>query len=101
MSTHNIYFHGEIFIFSYFFMKTYVVGTHKKQITEAFLMSTHNMFSWRNKKKYYMATPPPISGDIMLPCYHNTIYTLSILTHYLLTVYIPYSYLLMCRNMAE
>ena len=29
---------------------TYVVGTHKKRLGEALLMSTHNMFLWRNKK---------------------------------------------------
>ena len=33
------------------FMKTYVVDTHWKCLTEALLMSLHNMFSWRNKKE--------------------------------------------------
>ena len=28
--------------FSYFSMKTYVVGTHYKHLSEAFLMSTHS-----------------------------------------------------------
>ena len=32
-------------------MKTYDVGTHKKHLSEALLMSTHNMFSWRNITK--------------------------------------------------
>ena len=33
-------------------MKTYVVGTHKKHLNEALLMSTYNIcgFSWTNKK---------------------------------------------------
>ena len=31
-------------------MKQYVVGTHQKHLSEALLMSTHNMFLWRNKK---------------------------------------------------
>ena len=30
-------------IFSYFFMTTYVVGTHLKDLLEALLMSTHNI----------------------------------------------------------
>ena len=30
------------------------MGTHLKCFTEALLMSTHNMFSWWNKKKYLL-----------------------------------------------
>ena len=30
--------------FSYFSMKTYVVGTHEKCLSEALLMSTHNVY---------------------------------------------------------
>ena len=37
--------------FPYFRMKTYVVGTHSKCLTEVLQMSTHNMFPCRNKKK--------------------------------------------------
>ena len=32
------------FLFSYFSTKTYVVGTHKKRLDEALLMSTHNIY---------------------------------------------------------
>ena len=38
---HNIFFIS--------LQKTYVVGTQKR-LAEALLMSTHNMFLWRNKK---------------------------------------------------
>ena len=31
-------------------MKAYVVGTHLKCLTKVILMSTHSMFSWRNKE---------------------------------------------------
>ena len=34
----------DLYIFSYFSKKTYVVGTHSKRLTEAISMSTHNMF---------------------------------------------------------
>ena len=37
--------------FSYFSMKTYVVGTHEKRITEALLMSTHNICFCRELRK--------------------------------------------------
>ena len=40
--------------FSYFCTKTYVVGTHLKRLTEALLMSTHNMFLCRYKKNIYL-----------------------------------------------
>ena len=37
--------------FSYFPMKTYVVGTHKKHLSKALLMSTTTyVFLWRYKK---------------------------------------------------
>ena len=39
-------------------MKIYVVGIHKKQLREAILMSTHNMFSERNKKKNILLISP-------------------------------------------
>ena len=32
-------------IFLISLLKTYVMGTHKKRLTKALLMSTHNMFS--------------------------------------------------------
>ena len=35
--------------FSCFFTKTYVVGTHKKRLIGELLLSSHNMFLWRNK----------------------------------------------------
>ena len=38
-------------IFSYFFPKTYAVGTHQKHLCKALQMSNHNMFLGRNKKK--------------------------------------------------
>ena len=47
-------------------MKTYVVGTHQKCLTKALLMSTHNMFSVRKKKKYL---PKTILSTSMLYCY--------------------------------
>ena len=28
------------------------MGTHQRRLSEAFLMSTHNMFLWKNKKNY-------------------------------------------------
>ena len=31
-------------------MKASVVGTHKNRLADALLMSTLNMFSWKNKK---------------------------------------------------
>ena len=37
----------DLFLFS---KKTYVVGTHQKCLAKMLLMSTHNMFSWRNKE---------------------------------------------------
>ena len=42
--------------FSYLSAKIYVVGTHLKHFADAFLMSTHNIFLWRNKK-YKMLMP--------------------------------------------
>ena len=45
--------------------KTYVVGTHKKCLAKAVLMSIHYVFSWSNKvtnkflfgkKRHYLAT---------------------------------------------
>ena len=44
MSTHNICFHGEI-------RKIYVVGTHKKCLSEALLMSTHHICFHREIRK--------------------------------------------------
>ena len=32
-------------------MKTYIVGTHKKRLAEALLMSTHNIICFRGKNK--------------------------------------------------
>ena len=32
-------------------MKRYIVGTHSKHLCKEFLMSTHNIYLWRNKKK--------------------------------------------------
>ena len=37
--------------FSYFSKKTYVVDTHKKHLTEALLMSTHNICFLREIRK--------------------------------------------------
>ena len=37
-------------------MKTNTVGIHYKWHTEALLMSTHNMFSFKNKKNVNMFT---------------------------------------------
>ena len=34
----------------YFYLGKHFVGTQQKCLFEALLMSTHNMFSWRNKK---------------------------------------------------
>ena len=48
--------HSGIDIFSYFSLKTYVVGTPLKCLTEACLMSTH-MFLWRNRKNIYLILP--------------------------------------------
>ena len=31
-------------------MKTYVKVTHLKRLTEAHILCTHDIFSWRNKK---------------------------------------------------
>ena len=38
--------------FSYFSMKTYVMGTHEKRFAEVLLMSIHGMFPSRNKKNH-------------------------------------------------
>ena len=47
-------------IFSYFSMKTYVVGTHSKHLAEALWLSTHNIcFRGKSeKKKHYLDTHP-------------------------------------------
>ena len=39
-------------VFSYFSVKTYVVGTYKKRLREAFLMSTHNICFVKKEEKY-------------------------------------------------
>ena len=46
-----LYIRGLSGIF-YISMQTYVVVSHLKCLAEALLISTHNMFAWRNKKKY-------------------------------------------------
>ena len=51
------FFQLKILIVSYFSTKAYVVVTHQKCLTEALLMSTSNMFSWRNKKNMYLICP--------------------------------------------
>ena len=42
-------------IFSYFSMKTYVLGTHKKCLNEVLLMSTHNICLHGKIRKYINA----------------------------------------------
>ena len=44
-------------------MKTYVVGTHLNHLDETFQMSTHNMFSLKDKENY----PSIISNLLLLP----------------------------------
>ena len=45
-------------IFSYFSMKTYVVVLIRSALSEALLMSTHNIYFFVEKlEKYYMDTP--------------------------------------------
>ena len=38
-------------------MKTYNMSTHAKRLCKVLLMSTHSMFSWRNKKTNYLILP--------------------------------------------
>ena len=51
--------------FSYFFTETYIVGTHKKRLSEALLMSTTTYVCGeiRNKEK--------MSGEVLLMSTHN------------------------------
>ena len=49
--------------FSYISMKTYVVGTHWKRLSNEY---PHHMFSWRNKKKYH--TNAPSSQELWAEC---------------------------------
>ena len=46
------------FYFSYFSMKTYVMGTHKKRLAEALLMSTHNICFLGEIRKIFTGYPP-------------------------------------------
>ena len=39
---------------SYFLKKTYIVGTHQKRLTEALLMSTHNIRFYREIRKIFI-----------------------------------------------
>ena len=57
----RFFFIWKVLIFSYFSMKTYIVGTHWKCLSEVLLVSTHNMFLWRNRKTYYVDNPSYLS----------------------------------------
>ena len=47
------FFNRKVLLFSYFSMKTYVVGIHQKRLGEALLMTTHNIcFLGEIRKKY-------------------------------------------------
>ena len=51
----------------YFSRKTYAVGTHLKCLAEVLLMSTHNMFLWKNKKKISVLFNPSLA-EHDIPC---------------------------------
>ena len=62
---------------SYFSMKTYVVGTHKKPLSQALLISIHNIFFffffflWRRKKTFFLANLL-ISINVWIGCWAFT-----------------------------